>query len=109
MAVTLRLGERVSPETIVACLTEFGPGELVFGLPSAPEIPIHVSAHGDRPLPVLDLLAGKGMAVSVGRLRTCPVLDVQFIVLGHNTIRGAAGGAIHNVECVHALGWLDAC
>jgi len=109
MSVSLKMRENASLETLEASMAEFRPGELVSGLPSTPEIPIHVSVQRNRPQPVLDLLAGQGMAVSIGRLRACPVLDVQFIVLGHNTIRGAAGGAIHNAECVHALGWLDGC
>ena len=47
------------------------------------------------------------MAVFVGRLRPCPVLDWKFIALGHNTVRGAAGAAVLNAEVMHALGYLD--
>jgi aspartate-semialdehyde dehydrogenase len=50
--------------------------------------------------------AGGGMQVSIGRVRACEVLDVKFVVLSHNTIRGAAGGAILNAEVLRAQGRL---
>ncbi|MEE9226469.1 MAG: hypothetical protein V3U66_01900, partial [Acidobacteriota bacterium] len=46
----------------------------------------------------------KGMAVSVGRLRDCPILDLKFVILSHNTIRGAAGGAILAAELAVSQG-----
>jgi len=49
---------------------------------------------------------GNGMTVSVGRLRTCPVLGYKFFALGHNTIRGAAGAAVLNAELMHREGVL---
>ena len=48
-----------------------------------------------------------GMAVGVGRLRNCPLFDVKFVLLGHNTLRGAAGGAIHNAELLVAQNWVS--
>ncbi len=50
---------------------------------------------------------GQGMPVSMGRVRDCPVLGTKFVVLGHNTLRGAAGGAIHNAELLTAQGWIE--
>ena len=47
------------------------------------------------------------MSIVVGRVRTCPVLGVKFVVVGHNTLRGAAGGAIHNAELVTAQGYVS--
>jgi aspartate-semialdehyde dehydrogenase len=83
---------------ILAALENFqGPSE-VAGLPSTPAHPIVVRREADRPQPVLDRDAGKGMSVVVGRVRPCPVLDFKFVVLGHNTLRGAASGSIHNAE-----------
>jgi aspartate-semialdehyde dehydrogenase len=67
-------------------------------LPSAPKRPIHYLDAVDRPQPRLDRDREHGMAVSVGRLRPCPILDVRFVALVHNTIRGAAGAAILNAE-----------
>ena len=65
-----------------------------------------VHPDADRPQPVLDRDAGGGMSVTVGRVRPCPILDVRFVVLGHNTVRGAAGGSIHNAELLMAQGLL---
>ena len=64
-----------------------------------------VSEEPDRPQPYLDREAGNGTAVSVGRIRPCPVLDWKFVLLGHNTLRGAAGGSIHNAELLVQQGW----
>ena len=67
----------------------------------------HVLHEPDRPQPIRDADVGRGMAVSVGRIRPCPVHDVKFVVLGHNTLRGAAGGAIHNAELLVAQKWIE--
>ncbi|MGZ5433358.1 MAG: aspartate-semialdehyde dehydrogenase [Thermoanaerobaculia bacterium] len=76
------------------------------GLPTAPKRPIHFLDAVDRPQPRLDRDRERGMAVSVGRLRHCPILDIRFVVLVHNTIRGAAGAAILNAELLKAKGLL---
>ena len=60
----------------------------------------------DRPQPRYDRDEQGGMAVVVGRVRECPVLDYKFVVLGHNTVRGAAGGSILNAELLMAKGCL---
>jgi aspartate-semialdehyde dehydrogenase len=87
---------------IIAALENFqGPPE-VAELPSTPAHPIVVRREADRPQPVLDRDVGKGMSVIVGRVRPCPVFDFKFVVLGHNTLRGAAGGSIHNAELLVA-------
>jgi aspartate-semialdehyde dehydrogenase len=75
-------------------------------LPSAPQPPIVYLTEQNRPQPTLDVNSGRGMTVSIGRLRPCPVLDYKFIALGHNTIRGAAGAAILNAELMHREGLL---
>lgn len=70
-------------------------------LPSAPERPLLYREEPDRPQTLLDRDAGQGMAVTLGRLRPCPILSYKFVMLSHNTIRGAAGGSILNAElCV---------
>jgi aspartate-semialdehyde dehydrogenase len=76
-------------------------------LPSAPEAPIEVLEEPFRPQPRLDAERGGGMAVSVGRIRPCPVLGTKFVALAHNTIRGAAGAAILNAELMQAEGMLE--
>lgn len=75
-------------------------------LPSAPEHPIIVREELDRPQPRKDRDAGKAMAVSVGRLRACPILDIRFVGLSHNTVRGAAGGGVLNAELLKAKGYI---
>jgi len=67
-------------------------------LPSAPRPVIEVREEADRPQPRLDRLTGKGMTTVVGRVRRDPILDLKFVVLSHNTIRGAAGASIYNAE-----------
>lgn len=83
---------------IIAALENFQGASEVAGLPSTPAHPIVVRREADRPQPVLDRDEGKGMSVVVGRVRPCPVFDFKFVVLGHNTLRGAASGSIHNAE-----------
>jgi aspartate-semialdehyde dehydrogenase len=51
-------------------------------------------------------MAGKGMATVVGRVRPDPIFDIKFVVLSHNTIRGAAGGSIYNAELLVKLGYI---
>lgn len=67
-------------------------------LPSAPPSPLVYFEEKDRPQPKLDALIGRGMAVALGRLRSCPIFDLRFIALSHNLIRGAAGGGLLTAE-----------
>jgi aspartate-semialdehyde dehydrogenase len=76
------------------------------GLPTAPPQPLVYLTEANRPQPALDAMRDGGMAVTLGRLRKCPVLDVKFVGLGHNTIRGAAGAAILNAELMREQGRL---
>ena len=74
-------------------------------LPSAPIPAIIVREEQDRPQTRWDRDAGRGMAVSVGRVRPCNVFDIRFVGLSHNTVRGAAGGAILMAELLKAQGY----
>jgi aspartate-semialdehyde dehydrogenase len=76
-------------------------------LPSAPAQPVVYFDTSDAPQPQRQRMLGQGMTVSVGRLKSCPVLDFRFVLLVHNTIRGAAGGAILNAELLYRRGYLD--
>jgi aspartate-semialdehyde dehydrogenase len=76
-------------------------------LPSAPPNPVIYMLEDDRPQPRRDANRENGMAVFVGRLRKCPVLDLKFVACGHNTIRGAAGAAVLNAELMASEGFLD--
>lgn len=106
-AISVKLGQEASREDLVEALQSFRGPLQDLGLPTAPERPIVVREENDRPQPRLDRDEGKGMSVVVGRVRECPVLDYKFILLGHNTIRGAAGAAILNAELLHAEGYLE--
>jgi aspartate-semialdehyde dehydrogenase len=74
------------------------------GLPTRPEHPLVVSDALDRPQPKRDVNAGNGMTVTVGRVRRDAVLDLRMVALGHNTIRGAAGGSVLNAELLASNG-----
>lgn len=74
--------------------------------PSAPESPVLYNDAPDRPQPRLDVSAGRGMSTTVGRLRPCPLLDWKFVLLSHNTLRGAAGAAVLNAEVLARSGKL---
>ena len=101
-----KLGRPVREEDLRAAWADFRPlaGQ---NLPMAPAQPVEWAPQADRPQPRLDRNRGRGMAVTVGRLRPCSVLDWKFTVLSHNTIRGAAGAAILNAELLASLGKLE--
>jgi aspartate-semialdehyde dehydrogenase len=103
--VSIKFRKRATREEILAAWDEFQP---LHGqhLPTAPEQPVEFDGAVDRPQPRLDRMRGAGMAATVGRLRECPLLDWKFVVLSHNTIRGAAGAAVLNAEVLARLGKL---
>jgi aspartate-semialdehyde dehydrogenase len=104
--VSIEMEQRATVDDVIAALEAFRPSAEVAQLPSTPARPIIVRRENDRPQPIRDRDAGKGMAVSVGRVRPCPLFDVKFVVLGHNTVRGAAGGSIHNAELLVSQQWI---
>ena len=86
---------------------EWNPEPQRLNLPSAPKPPIIIRDEQDRPQTRLDRNNGDGMAVTVGRLRRCEVLDFKYVLLSHNTIRGAAGASVLNAELMTARGMLN--
>ena len=105
-SVSVKLGTQTSVEELEEILRKFEGPPQHLGLPSAPARPIIVMGAQDRPQPRFDVNHSAGMATLVGRIRRCPVLDYKFTVLGHNTIRGAAGASILNAELLKAQGLL---
>ncbi len=95
-----------SIEEILSIWNAFKAEPQELNLPFAPERPLLYREELDRPQPRKDRNTDKGMAVTVGRLRECPVMDYRFVALSHNTIRGAAGGAILSAELIKAKGYL---
>lgn len=92
--VSVALDGSPSVEEVLDALGTFRGEPQALNLPSAPVHPIHVLMEQDHPQPRLHRDLEGGMAVSVGRVRECSLLDVKMALLSHNTIRGAAGGAI---------------
>jgi aspartate-semialdehyde dehydrogenase len=105
--VSVELEKQATPEEVASVLANFRSVPQELNLPFAPERPILVTEERDRPQPRFDRDAGNGMSAVVGRIRPCEVFDIKFIVLSHNTIRGAAGAAILNAEIMKAQGYLD--
>lgn len=92
--LSVKLNEKVSAASIITAWSEFQG----LNLPSAPKQPLIYLEDERHPQPKLHRHLEKGMAVSIGRLRECPLMDWKFVILSHNTIRGAAGCAILNAE-----------
>ena len=106
VTVSAALERPATPEQIIRAWQDWRPIPQQLKLPTAPQPALVVRSERDRPQTRLDRDAGRGMAVSVGRVRPCEVLDVKFVVLGHNTIRGAAGASVLNAELMLAQGLL---
>jgi aspartate-semialdehyde dehydrogenase len=98
--VTLR--KKASPEEIIDIWRNFSSDPQKLNLPSAPEKPIHYFEEPKYPQPRIHRNIDKGMAVAIGRLREDNLFDYKFVILSHNTIRGAAGGAILGAELMKA-------
>jgi len=106
-SISIALDSSPSIADVVAALRGFRGRPQELGLPSAPAAPVVCVDALDRPQPRLDAERDGGMTITVGRVRPCPVLDVKFVALGHNTIRGAAGAAVLNAELMRAEGLLQ--
>lgn len=107
-AVSVKLRRSASLEQVAEALASYRGEPQRLGLPTAPDPAIVLFREADRPQPRLDRLVGNGMATCIGRLRPDPLFDYKFVVLGHNTIRGAAGGSLLNAELLVAQGWVTA-
>jgi len=105
-SVSVRLATKATADEMIDAWRSFKGRPQELNLPSAPKHAVIVREEQDRPQPNRDRMAENGMASVVGRLRPCPILDWKFVVLGHNTIRGAAGASILNAELALAEGWL---
>ncbi len=106
-AVFVSFDKKPSKEEILAKWAEFKGAPQDLELPSAPKQFIHYFEENDRPQAKLDRMLEGGMAVSVGRLREDTQYDYKFVCLSHNTLRGAAGGAVLLAELLAAKGYFD--
>lgn len=108
MTVSVDLQSRPTVDAVLEAFRSFKGRPQELALPTAPVPAIVLRDEPNRPQPRLDADLGGGMAVSVGRVRPCPVFTHRFVTLGHNTVRGAAGASILNAELMQAEGqWLS--
>jgi aspartate-semialdehyde dehydrogenase len=105
-AVSIKFRDHAGVDDVLEAFRSFRARPQELGLPFAPANPVVVRDEQDRPQPVLDRDLENGMASVVGRVRECPVFDVKFVLLGHNTIRGAAGASILNAELLREEGYI---
>jgi aspartate-semialdehyde dehydrogenase len=102
VCLSIKFEKKPSAEEVISALENFTGMD---GLPELPGIPkqiLIVRREDDRPQPRRDRLANRGMSVSVGRIRPCPILDFRMVTVSHNTLRGAASGSILNAELLVA-------
>ena len=102
--VQVNLKKKVSLDEIIRIWKNYESEPQKLQLPLAPNKPIHYSEDATFPQPKHQRDTDKGMAVSIGRLRKDKIFDFSFVILSHNTIRGAAGGAILCAELMKAKG-----
>jgi aspartate-semialdehyde dehydrogenase len=104
--LSIRCEREVTVEAVREVLAAWRGQAAALNLPSSPERALQLMDQDDRPQTRRDVDTGRGMTVSVGRVRRDPLLDIKLVALGHNTIRGAAGGSILNAEVLVSQGRL---
>ncbi len=104
--VFINFEKNPTKEQLVDALRSFSGKPQEFKLPHAPEHFIQYLEEDDRPQVRLDVDYEGGMGVSIGRLREDSIFDWKFVGLAHNTLRGAAGGAVECAEMLKALGYI---
>jgi len=104
--VSVEFAHKPSSEAIIEAWQNFRGEPQKLDLPEAPSQPIVYKQEINRPQTRLDRMEGNGMAITVGRLRECPIFHYRFVGLSHNTIRGAAGGGILNAELIYKQGYI---
>ena len=103
-SVSVKLDRPASPDEAVAALEAWQPPAICAQLPSSPKRPLIYRREVDRPQPRLDRDAENGLAWTVGKVRECGVLDLRYLAITHNTLRGAASGSILNAELLVVQG-----
>lgn len=104
VCVTAEFEKAATPAEVIAAMEAFSGAPIVRELPSSGKPAILVRRENDRPQPRRDRDAGHGMTTVVGRVREDEILHVKYVVLSHNTIKGAAGGSLQNAELCVAMG-----
>ena len=107
ICMSIGFEEAPTPEEAMETMRKWEGFPKTAGLPTRPEHPLVVTDQVDRPQPKRDVNAGGGMTVTVGRVRRDAILDLRLVAMGHNTVRGAAGGSVLNAELLAKGGSLD--
>ena len=107
-AVFVNFKQKPTKEELIQALVEFKGAPQELGLPNAPKQFIQYLEEDDRPQVALDVNYENGFGVSIGRLRKDAYFDWKFVGLSHNTVRGAAGGAVLMAELLKAKGYITA-
>lgn len=107
-AVSVAFERKPTRDQILSAWSEFAGRPQQLALPSAPRPFLHYFEEADRPQTRLDRDAGRGQAITLGRLRPDPIFDWRFVGLSHNTVRGAAGGGVLTAELLASDGYLAA-
>ncbi|MCA9932465.1 MAG: aspartate-semialdehyde dehydrogenase [Ardenticatenaceae bacterium] len=105
-SVSVKLGRHVSAEEAIAALQSWQPPQICRELPTSPAELLVYRSESDRPQPRLDRDTGDGLAWTVGKVRECDVLDIRYMAITHNTLRGAASGSILNAELLVKQGFI---
>jgi len=106
-SVFVNLGKKATKEQLIEKMVNFSGEPQKLGLPSAPKQFIQYLEEDNRPQVKLDVDYENGMGISIGRLREDTLFDWKFVGLSHNTVRGAAGGAVLCAELLKAKGYID--
>ena len=106
-AVFVSFEKKPTKEEILRAWADYAGEPQRLALPSAPRQFIHYFEEDNRPQPKLDRMTENGMAICAGRLREDNLFDYKFIGFSHNTLRGAAGGAVLLAELLAAKGYFD--
>lgn len=106
-SVSVKLSRPATPAEAVAAFEDWRPPAVCAELPSSPDRVLIYRHESDRPQPRLDRDAEAGMAWTVGKVRECGVLDLRFLSITHNTLRGAASGSVLNAELLLVQGYIE--
>ena len=105
-SISVKLGRPATPAEAIVALQDWRPPAICAELPSSPKRVLIYRHQSDRPQPRLDRDAEDGMAWTVGKIRECGVLDLRFLSISHNTLRGAASGSVLNAELLLVQGYI---
>ena len=106
-SVSVKLRRAATAEEAIALFRSWQPPEVCRDLPTMPDPVLIYRPEENRPQPRLDRDAGHGLAWTVGKVRECPVNDLRFLAIAHNTLRGAASGSVLNAELLVLQGYIS--